>query len=128
MKLYQSEQECGDGKNDWEYCKYAWSLMKYYLNNGANAYMYWNLSLLKGGVSRWGWTQNSLITVDTLDKTFHYNNEYYLMKHVSHFVDPGAKLLQFRGNSVICLRSKIPDKSIVIILQNDKDKPELHHH
>ena len=39
LTLYQSEQECGNGKNDWKYCVYAWGLMKHYLNNGANAYM-----------------------------------------------------------------------------------------
>ena len=124
LKLYQSEQECGDGKNDWEYCKYAWTLMKHYLNNGANAYMYWNLSLLKGGVSRWGWKQNSLITVDSVTKSFQYNHEYYLMKHVSHFVKPGAKLLRTKGKFNNLLAFKNPDESIVIVIQNDKDKAE----
>jgi len=64
LPLYQTEQECGDGKNDWRYCRYAWTLMKHYLRNGASAYLYWNVSLKKGGVSRWGWAQNSLVTVD----------------------------------------------------------------
>ena len=122
LKLYQSEQECGDGKNDWEYCKYAWTLMKHYLNNGANAYMYWNLSLLKGGVSRWGWQQNSLITVDSERKSFQYNHEYYLMKHVSHFVKPGARLLQLKGKFNNLLAFKNQDESIVIVLQNDMNK------
>src|SRR4030042_108058 len=44
LKLYQTEQECGDGKNDWKYCRYAWTLMKHYISNGASAYMYWNIS------------------------------------------------------------------------------------
>ena len=59
LKLYQTEQECGDGSNDWRYCRYAWTLMKHYLENGASAYYYWNISLQQGGVSRWGWAQNS---------------------------------------------------------------------
>jgi len=124
LKLYQSEQECGDGKNDWKYCKYAWTLMKHYLNNGANAYMYWNLSLLKGGVSRWGWKQNSLITVDSAQKSFRYNHEYYLMKHVSHFVKPGARLLQLKGKFTNLLAFKNPDESIVIVFQNEMDHAE----
>nr|GFB96026.1 hypothetical protein [Tanacetum cinerariifolium] len=53
LALYQSEQECGDGKNDWKYCTYTWDLMKQYLGNGANSYLYWNISLKKGGISRW---------------------------------------------------------------------------
>jgi len=119
LKLYQSEQECGDGKNDWKYCNYTWTLMKHYLNKGANAYMYWNLSLLKGGVSRWGWTQNSLITVDAANKSFQYNHEYYLIKHLSHFVQPGAKLLRIKGKFQNLLAFRNPDQSIVVVVQND---------
>jgi glucosylceramidase len=53
LTLYQSEQECGDGQNDWKYCRYTWDLMKHYFNSGANAYMYWNISLKEGGISHW---------------------------------------------------------------------------
>jgi glucosylceramidase len=116
LTLYQSEQECGDGQNDWDYCKYTWGLMKYYFTNGARAYMYWNLSLSKDGLSRWGWRQNSLVTVDTVNHTYQYNHEYYLLKHISHFVKPGAKILKTRGN---LLAFKNPDNSIVIIVQNE---------
>jgi glucosylceramidase len=119
MRLYQSEQECGDGKNDWGYCCYAWSLMKHYISNGANAYMYWNLSLDKDGYSRWGWRQNSLVSVDILKKTFEYNFEYYLLKHVSHFVLPGAKLLETTGAFTDIMAFVNPDKSIVIVARND---------
>jgi glucosylceramidase len=86
LTLYQTEQECGDGKNDWRYCRYVWTLMKHYLGNGASVYDYWNISLKQGGISRWGWAQNSLVTVDRESKTFRYNFEYYLLKHLSHFV------------------------------------------
>src|SRR5262249_15417108 len=68
LKLYQTEQECGDGKNDWRYCRYAWTLLKRFLENGVSAYHYWNIALKGGGVSRWGWAQNSLVTVDTTGK------------------------------------------------------------
>ena len=120
MRLYQSEQECGDGKNDWKYCSYAWTLMKHYLDNGANAYMYWNLSLDKDGFSRWGWRQNSLVSVDLLKKTYTYNFEYYLLKHVSHFVMPGARLLDTKGTNSNILAFVNPDKSIVVIVRNDE--------
>jgi glucosylceramidase len=121
LRLYQTEQECGDGRNDWRYCRYAWSLIKHYLRNGAGAYMYWNVSLLKGGISRWGWAQNSLVTVDAAAKTFVYNYEYYLMKHLSHFVMPGARLLEtasYNGyeNQLAFVN---PDGGIVVIMQND---------
>lgn len=118
MRLYQSEQECGDGKNDWAYCCYAWTLMKHYFDNGANAYMYWNLSLDKDGFSRWGWRQNSLVSVDLLKKSFVYNFEYYLLKHVSHFVKPGARLMDTNDPTANILAFVNPDKSIVVVVRN----------
>jgi glucosylceramidase len=119
LTLYQSEQECGDGKNDWKYCCYAWSLMKHYLKNGAGAYLYWNISLEKGGFSRWGWQQNSLVTVDPNTNSYKFNYEYYLLKHVSHFVKPGAKRLKTSGSFDNLLAFVNPDHSIVCVLQNE---------
>lgn len=121
LRLYQSEQECGDGRNDWRYCRYAWSQMKHYLGNGASAYLYWNLSVQQGGLSSWGWAQNSLVTVDTTAKTFVYNHEYYLMKHVSHFVRPGARVLETSSYNGYenQLAFANPDGSLVVVMQND---------
>jgi glucosylceramidase len=121
LKLYQSEQECGNGYNDWKYCNYAWGLMKHYLNNGANAYMYWNTSLKDGGISTWGWHQNSLITVDAEKHTFKYNYEYYLMKHLSHFVKPEAKRIETKGEFGNVLAFINKDKSIVIVANNESN-------
>jgi len=73
LMIFQSEQECGDGSNSWSYTGYCWQLMKDYFRNGARAYMYWNISTDQGGMSTWGWPQNSLVSVDTTAKTFHYN-------------------------------------------------------
>ena len=119
LKLYQSEQECGDGKNNWTYCCYAWTLMKHYLSNGANAYMYWNLALDKDGISRWGWRQNSLISVDLQNKSFVYNYEYYLLKHFSHYIMPGARLLETSMQNKNILAFVNPDNNIVIIVRNE---------
>ncbi|KGO92271.1 glycoside hydrolase family 30 protein [Flavobacterium subsaxonicum] len=141
LKIYQSEHECGDGKNNWDYTVYSWDLMKHYLLNGANAYLYWNTSLLKGGVSRWGWRQNSLVTVDADNKTYAWNHEYYLMKHLSHYVKPGATLLQtssaaavnhrndvlgwwegdLSSNADNLLAFKNPDGTIAVIIYNNSD-------
>jgi len=121
LKLYQTEQECGDGRNDWEGCAYSWDLMKYYLENGVNVYDYWNISLLEGGMSRWGWSQNSLVTVDSLTKTFRYTYEYYLLKHLSHYVLPGAKRLLTGGEFENLLAFRNADGSLVLVIRNDSD-------
>lgn len=98
--------------------------MKHYLSNGANAYMYWNTSLKQGGISTWGWHQNSLVSVDTVKKTYKYNYEYYMMKHLSHFVKKGAKRLAPSGEFNNLLAFVNPDKSIVIIAQNESKEPK----
>lgn len=68
--VFQSEQECGDGSNNWRYTGYCWQLMKHYFRSGASAYMYWNISTANGGLSPWGWAQNSLVSVDSAAKSF----------------------------------------------------------
>jgi len=97
---------------------HSWDLMKHYLNNGVSVYEYWNTSLLKGGISRWGWAQNSLVVVDSDTKTYNYSNEYYLLKHVSHFVKVGAKKLDTTGEFKDILAFLNPDNSIVVIVAN----------
>jgi len=121
LALYQSEQECGNGKNDWQYCGYAWSLMKHYLTSSASAYMYWNTSLKDGGISTWGWKQNSLVSVDTVNRTYKYNHEYWLMKHLSHFIKPGAKRLETGGSFEDILAFRNPDGTVVLVLYNNSD-------
>ena len=121
LKLYQTEQECGDGKNDWRYCRYAWTLLKTFLENGVSAYHYWNIALNEGGVSRWGWAQNSLVTINKVARTYKYNYEFYLLKHISRFVMPGAKRLDtFTLSGYENLLAFVnPDETVVILIQND---------
>ena len=121
LTLYQTEQECGNGANDWGFANYAWELMKHYFQNGVNVYEYWNTSLKKGGMSRWGWTQNSLVTVDPETRTFAYTNDYYLLKHFSHYVMPGAVMLPVSGEFDDLLAFRNPDGDIITVIRNDTD-------
>lgn len=123
LKLYSTEQECGDGQNTWSYAGYCWRLMKHYLEDGASAYMYWNLSLKKGGLSRWGWPQNSLVTVDEQSGTYHFNHEYYFLKHASHFVQNGARRLAINGTCDDALAFRNLDGSYVVIVRNESPQP-----
>ena len=119
LKLIQSEQECGDGKNNWEGAIHSWDLMKHYLKNGVSIYEYWNTSLMQGGISRWGWAQNSLVVVSEDGKSFKYTPEYYIMKHVSHYVLPGAKRIETSGSYDDVLTFVNLDGSIVVIAGNN---------
>src|SRR4030042_2256456 len=97
VKLMQTESECGNGSNDWNAAEYTFSLIRHYLENGANSYMYWNMVLDETGKSHWGWKQNSLITVNSLTSEVTLNPEYYLLRHLSYFVLPGARRIETSG-------------------------------
>jgi glucosylceramidase len=122
--IFQSEQECGNGTNSWTYTGYCWQLMKHYLRNGASAYMYWNISTANGGMSTWGWAQNSLVSVDSAAKSFHYTHDYYLLKHLTHFVDLGARGLVTAGTCDDALAFLNPDKSVVLLIRNELAHPQ----
>jgi glucosylceramidase len=121
LQIYQSEQECGDGRNDWRYARYTWSLMKDYLRAGASVYSYWNIATPPGGMSAWGWKQNALLTVDPKTGSHGFTHDYHLFKHLSHFVQPGAVRIETRSYSGYdnMLAFKNPDGKIVVIVQND---------
>ena len=124
LVVFQSEQECGNGKNEWSYASYSWQLMKHYLRSGASGYMYWNISLSQDPHSTWGWGQNSLITVDTSTKTYKWNPDYYVMKHLSHFVDVGAMPLDATGTCDDALAFRNPDGEVVALLRNGSPQPQ----
>jgi glucosylceramidase len=125
LMIYQSEQECGDGTNNWSYTSYCWQLMKHYFRSGACAYMYWNISTDQSGMSTWGWRQNSLVSVDTASKTFHYNHDYYLLKHLTHFVDPGARRLEATSTCDDALAFLNPDGAITLLIRNELPHAQL---
>ncbi|WP_029904898.1 glycoside hydrolase family 30 beta sandwich domain-containing protein [Prevotella sp. 10(H)] len=120
LKLMQTESECGDGANNWNSAEYTWSLLNRYLGNGVNYYSYWNMVLDHTGKSTWGWKQNSLISINKETKEVVYNPEYYIMKHVSHYVKPGAYRLQTNENDNH-LAFVNPDNTIILIVVNKED-------
>lgn len=115
LTLIQTEQECGDGKNDRAGFLHSWGLMKHYLRGGVSIYDYWNISLKEGGYSRWGWQQNSLVVVDPATKEYRYTPEFYLLKHFSNFVKKGAKLVEVTGQSEDILAFENLDGSVVVV-------------
>lgn len=125
LAVFQTEQECGDGKNAWSYTSYCWQLMKHYLRSGATGYMYWNISNDLGGLSTWGWAQNALVSVDTAAKTYRYNHDYYLLKHLTHFVDVGAKAVDISGTCDDALSFVNPNGTVVVLLRNELSHSQM---
>lgn len=119
LKLMQTETECGNGSNDWAAMEYTFNLMHHYFNNGANSYLYWNMVLDHTGSSQWGWNQNAMITI-TESREIVYNPEFYLMKHFSAFVKPGAHFIK-TNNCDGCLVFLNPEDELVIVYYNQNN-------
>ncbi len=118
LKMMHTEAECGTGTNDWAAAEHTWWQISHYLRNGARAFTYWNMVLDQTGVSPWGWKQNSLITVNTETGEVTYNPEFYLMKHLSHYLVPGAYRLQIPDGEENVLAFENPDGKITILIAN----------
>ena len=116
LVLMQTEQECGDGRNDWRNARHSWELMRHYFRCGVSYYCYWNLSLVDNAMSRWGWRQNSLVSVVPAKRSFAYNVEYHVLKQLSHYVKHGARRLKTAEGDWLAFVN--PDGSVVVALGN----------
>lgn len=117
LDAINSEWQCGDGNNTWDYAMYAYESFHHYFRFGARANVYWNMALDNDGLSTWGWRQNSLISVK--DGEYVYNPEFYCVKHFSHFVKRDAVMLSTKGkfsSNTTVFRN--PDGSTVAVILN----------
>lgn len=122
MKLMQTESECNNGHNDWLTAMHTWELLNHYFNHGANSYLYWNMVLDHWGFSTWTWRQNSLVSVNRHSGEYSYNPDFYMMKHFSANVQPGAIRIDTGNESPLATAFENPDGSIVLQLANNTEK------
>jgi glucosylceramidase len=121
-KLMQSETDCNRGDNSWADAQRLYQLMKRYFDGGANAYFLWNMVLDDTGISTWNWRQNAPITVNRHTGKVTYNGEYYVMRHFSQFVKPGAKRVLTTGIWGDKIAFVNPDGSTVLVMGNSADR------
>lgn len=113
-KYVQTESECGWGSFDWGSAEHTFELINHYLGNGCEEYIFWNAILSDDGMSTWGWKQNSLIRVDSKTRTATYTPEYFAVKHYSHYIRPGSRILASKNNK--------EDKISIIVAMNPQSK------
>jgi len=119
-----TECECGDGKNTWNHAMHVFELYRRSSRFGARANVYWNMALMAGGLSTWGWRQNSLFTID--NGNYEKTPEYYCVKHFSHFVKKGAVMLKTEGaHSTNSAVFQNPDGGIVVVTVNPYKKEKF---
>lgn len=124
LRYMQTESECGDGRNTWEHAEYVFRLMWLYFYHGVERYMYWNMALPEGGISSWGWRQNSLVTIEEHTRQVTYQPEFYVMKHFSHFLKKGAVYLPVKGHfAANALAFENPNGEIVLLVGSNKNQP-----
>jgi len=149
LHLISSESECGNGSMDWRAGEHTFHLLADYIGRGCDEYFIWNFILCNQGQSPWGWKQNALIQVKTLDNLtdaqinqfnvqsnkqivksydcqIRFTPEFYAVKHFSNLVTPGSRMQgyvpreQTGGMPVIVFLR--PDKRYVVIVGNQTDE------
>ena len=105
IPLWVSETKCGGtigstapAPNDFNYGRDTWGHITSAIKNGLTAYNAWNMVLDKGGLGiddTRKWPQNALLVADA--GTLTATPAYYVFRHFSQFVDPGAKRVDATG-------------------------------
>ena len=62
------------------------------------------------------WPQNALLVVDTAGKKLIPTPAYYVFRHFSQFVEPGAKVVATSGGDALAFKN--PNGSLVAVLYN----------
>jgi len=124
-KIMQTESRCWKGENTWDDAYNTFRLMKYYFNNGANSYLYWNTILDETGLSTWKWKQNAMVTINKQTKAVTYNHEYYLMKHFSHFIKSGSYRLKINDEEKDALVFNNGGQVIVIVASPSEEDENI---
>jgi glucosylceramidase len=130
LPIWQTEHKCGNypwdkpfnaamAPNDQAYAVESWGLIRDWIRAGVTAYSAWNMVLDTVGVgidTTRVWPQDALLTVDTTAKTLNITPTYYVFRHFSQFVDPGAKVVATSGGDSVAFKN--PNGSIVTVLYN----------
>jgi len=132
LPILQTEHKCGNypwetatfkstmAPNDHAYGIETWGLIRDWLKAGVNSYSSWNMVLdtIGKGISTSNWPQNALLTVDRTARKLNVTPAYYVFRHFSQYVAPGALRVATTGTAVDAMAFKNPDGSIVVAMYN----------
>jgi glucosylceramidase len=137
LTIMQSETECGNGRrqpgynperapNDFAHAAHTFRKLRDFISAGASSYMLWNLVLDEYGKnidSENPWPQNGAIIVNRSTKQLTLTPMYWVTKHFSALVQPGARVLASSGAHADQIVFLNPDGTRVIELLNDSPAP-----
>jgi glucosylceramidase len=106
--------------NDQAYGVESWGYIRdAILKAHVTAYDAWNMVLDtvgKGNDTVRQWSQDSLLAVNTSSKALILTPTYYVFRHFSQFVVPGAQVVGTTGGDAVAFKN--PDGSIITVLYN----------
>jgi glucosylceramidase len=124
IPIWVSEHQCGGNMNttapapnDFNYGKDSWGYIRDAIKNGLTAYNAWNMVLDKVGMgidNTRKWPHNALLIADSGQVTA--TPAYYVFRHFSQYVEPGAKVVGTSGGDAIAFKN--PDNSVVAVMFN----------
>jgi glucosylceramidase len=139
LPIMQTEHRCGNypwrkdsfnvsrAPNDHAYAEETWGLITSWIRAGVNSYLAWNMVLDTVGMNldvQRPWPQNALLTVDRDARALIVTPAYHVFRHLSQFVEPGARRLGTSGDGD-ALAFENPDGTIVTVLHNPGDAPRV---
>ncbi|HVV49321.1 MAG TPA: glycoside hydrolase family 30 protein [Polyangia bacterium] len=109
--------------NDQAYAAESWGLIRDWLKAGVNSYSAWNMVLdtLGAGDATTRsppWYQNALLVVNRSAGTLTATPAYFVFRHLSQYVQPGATRVGTTGTSLDALAFKNPDGSLIAVMYN----------
>ena len=125
IPIWLSEHRCGGqpganvatAPNDIAYGRESWGYIRDAIRNGLTMYNSWNMVLDRGGKgidNTRVWAQNALLVADAGQLTL--TPAYYVFRHVSQYVAPGAKRIDATGGDAVAFKN--PDGSLVAAMYN----------
>jgi glucosylceramidase len=106
-------------QNDYAYGVESWGYIRDWATKGVHMYSAWNMVLDTAGKNldtTRPWPQNALLVVDRTAKTMKATAAYYVFRHASQYVDPGAKRIATSGGDALAFKN--PDGTLVAIVHN----------
>ncbi len=133
IPVWATEHKCGNypwnpsgspayvepAPNNQAYGVESWGYLAKAIRAGVTAYNAWNMVLDvmgKGNDMTRQWAQDALIVVDTSAKSFRATPAYYVFRHLSQYVQPGATVVGTSGGDAVAFKN--PDGTLVAVMFN----------
>lgn len=134
LPIMQTEHKCGNypwmpsdypnfnknkAPNDIAYALESWTYLRDWIKAGVTHYAAWNMVLDPVGLGidvKRVWPQNALLVADVSAKKLIITPAYYVFRHLSQYVEPGAKVVGTSGGDALAFKN--PSGKLVAVLYN----------